>query len=47
MKTYSGARTRMCGTGNSLGRTSAYRWEFDGTHIYGVEDCCLPSERAY
>ncbi|MGW2025310.1 hypothetical protein [Streptomyces decoyicus] len=37
----------MYGTGNSRGRTTAYRWEFDGTHIYGVEDRCLPSERAY
>ncbi|MER5880648.1 hypothetical protein ABT119_32595 [Streptomyces sp. NPDC001910] len=47
LKGTSGARTRMHSTGNTRSSHSTYRWEFDGTHIYGADDTCIPSERTY
>ncbi|MFF3416008.1 hypothetical protein ACFYW9_15135 [Streptomyces sp. NPDC002698] len=43
----SSARTEMYGCGASRYEHSTYRWEYDGTHIYGADSRTVPSERTY
>lgn len=43
----SSARTEMHGCGADRYEHSTYRWEYDGTHIYGADSTTVPSERTY
>lgn len=41
------ARMEMYGCGASRGENRTYRWEYDGTYIYGADSKTVPSERTY
>ncbi|MFB6951297.1 hypothetical protein ACFCXP_16865 [Streptomyces niveus] len=43
----SGATTDMYGCGAERGRGATYRWEYDGTYIYGADSKTVSSERTY